>query len=436
MAEELVPGFYQGRERQRGIKTGRVAPRDAVRPTAWAHMQNDQHLEPHHPNQVWSETNDQYDPNQGALFDVNKVAPRTNTPESDIARARELGAPTGRISVNSGKQEIGLAGQPGFFPDLNRKQKVLAINNLGKARTETGAAQGGAHFGEMQLSRERAAARGKAALGGEANWYAGVDSEGRHDGSIGAAPAAIQNVAGQLGTSTHAVTRGVAIQSPQMTWQDDQTGDMPNLAATRGVYTAVQSAQRKNPDIGVEAIRDIGVQNAGMSLPLMAAKSADNFHTHGEKASTPFPVQDVKSQKAPNFEAALHMSHIDPAVRRIASQAWTVDRHDAAITGVDRDTGLAKRGALEAVALSGRRATLKHNMGEKQAGRRANRSLSDEQALEWVGQRDGGDLPRLFDPDTHTMRRSALPPAAAPASSRLMARDHRSPIAQKYDLDF
>jgi hypothetical protein len=87
----------------------------------------------------------------------------------------------------------------------------------------------------------------------------------------------------------------------------------------------------------------------------------------------PYSIQDVKSQKAANFDASLNLSHPNTAVQRIAAQSYTVDRHDAASVGIDAESNeFKRRGTYEAVAMTGRRAALK------------NRELPpNEQASEW-----------------------------------------------------
>jgi hypothetical protein len=409
MPEELVPGFYQGPQRQRGLKTGRVAPRDAVRPTAWAEIQNDNHLQPHHPNQVWSETSDQYDPNQGALFDVSKVAPRNTPPLA--GRAPALGVPSGRISVK-GKDTMGLAAQPGFMPNLSTKQKLSAIQATANARDATGNGTA-TPFADIMRSRESAYS-----AKGHADWYAGTDASGRHDGSIGHAPAMIQQTAGVHGFTTGAMTRAVAQTSPQAGWQDENSGEFHNL---NGAKQALQAVPR-GTDSTEEAVRHSGSSlrlNGGV-LPENTGKAAVHFFRHGGKGGA-YDVQSPLSQKAPNFEASLHLSHVDPTVRQMAAQAYTVDRHDARIAGMDGNSKeFQRRGVYDAVAMTGRRAALKH------------RQLPpNEQAAEWVGQKSrsynpgAGDAPRLFDPDN--------PPKGNHTTSRVQ---QRSAIAEKYDLEF
>ena len=395
MAEELVPGFYQGRERQRGIKSGRVAPRDAVRPTAWSEILNDNHIEPHHPNQVWSETSDQYDPNQGALFDVNKVAPRQTAPlTNETAEAR--GVPSGRVNVK-GKDTMGLAAQPGFMPNLNIKQKKAALQGVAVARDSNGTVTGQGHFADMMASRESAYR-----AVGRADWYEGTDSAGRHDGSLGHAPAIIQQTAAVHGWSTGAMTRATAITSPQATWQDDQSGEYVNVQAAKH---AMRSASDPNDDEDTVLQKATSIRASGGVLPEAVGRAAIHYRRHGDKGGA-FNVQSPLSQKTPNFEASLTLSHVDPVVRHMAAQAYTVDRHDAKVVGMDNNSKeFQRRGVYDAVAMTGRRAALKH------------RQLPpNEQAAEWVGQKSRSyatsDAPRLFDP-------------ANPPGSRTYQRDRK-----------
>jgi len=419
MAEDLVPGFYQGQERQRGLKTGRVAPRDAVRPTAWSEILNDNHIEPHHPNQVWSETSDQYDPNQGALFDVNKVAPRQTTSLTNET-AEAMGVPSGRVNVK-GKDTMGLAAQPGFMPNLNVKQKKAALQGVATARDSNGTVTGQGHFADMMASRESAYR-----AVGHADWYEGTDSSGSHDGSLGHAPAIIQQTAAVHGFSTGAMTRATAISSPQATWQDDQTGEYVNVQAAKHALLSSRSAADED-DAYQKAS---SIRASGGVLPEAVGRAAVHNYRHGDRGGA-FSVQSPLSQKTPNFEASLNLSHVDPVVRHMAAQAYAVDRHDAKVVGMDNNSKeFQRRGVYDAVAMTGRRAALRH------------RQLPpNEQAAEWVGQKSRSvatsDAPRLLDPNTLAINQSAVPaPPTAPSSSRTMTRDNRSPIAQKYGLDF
>lgn len=400
MAEELTPGFYQGQERQRGIKSGRVAPRDAVRPTAWSEILNDNHIQPHHPNQVWSADSDRYDPNQGALFDVSKVAPRQQRDlPSDV--------PSGRINVK-GKDTMGLAAQPGFMPNLNTKQKLAAIQGVATARDSNDTVTQKGHFADIMESRESAyRARG------HADWYEGTSDQGQHDGSIGHAPAIIQQTAAVHGFQTSALTRAVAHSSPQATWQDEQSGEYVNVQAAKHALLSANSSADEDETYQ----KATSIRASGGVLPEAVGRAAVHYRRHGNSGGA-FNVQSPLSQKTPNFEASLHLSHIDPVVRKMAAQAYTVDRHDAKIAGMDNNSKqFQRRGVYDAVAMTGRRAALKH------------RQLpANEQAAEWVGQKSRTmattDAPRLFDP------------ANPPVASRTAQRDQRSAIAQKYDLEF
>jgi hypothetical protein len=78
-----------------------------------------------------------------------------------------------------------------------------------------------------------------------------------------------------------------------------------------------------------------------------------------------------------------------------------------------------RRGVYDAVAMTGRRAALKHGQ-----------LPPNEQAAEWVGQKGRStampvDAPRLFDP--------ANPPRR---TSRTMQRDDRSEEAKRLNIEF
>jgi hypothetical protein len=213
----------------------------------------------------------------------------------------------------------------------------------------------------------------------------GTDSEGNYDRTVqGAAGRNVQEAAARAGVSSGQMTRATAITSPQMGWKSEgQTKDpqasMPEKSVpTAGVSPNLMVAEhamresngrnpalppeqgpsfpyhRTNPGHGVESIESVG----GLPDHITKAKNHQaSSVTHGRE-SLPYPIAERNSQKAPNFDASLSLSHIDPAVQRVASTAYTVDRHDADSLGLDANSNEFKAtGVYESIAsMSGRAA--------------------------------------------------------------------------------
>lgn len=398
------PGFYQAtRERQRGLKTGRIAPREG-RVSAWEETLQIHNLAPMHPSQVGSD-NRGFDKNQGQLFDPETVVPRDK--RSDEAIARGLGAPTGEIHAARDKQNPVLGAKPGFMPGLTTKQKVTAIRGMGQAMgTDT-------PMRDMMARRESLRSQ---STGSKPDWYMGTDAEGNYDSSaMGKAPEKIQESAARVpGATSSGHIRTVAMTSPQMAWHSTGTtddpqahqtdrmssspGTFPNIVVAEDVARTANTAYRQDKNVS-QAIEDrtfvskddriaevagnksmVEHPSALGSTPDSRQKAASNYlrEVEGPKDSVPFPVQSKKSQKTANFDSSLNLSHKNKAVQRIAAQSWTADRHDVlGATGLDADSNEFKRvGMYELVATTGRRTAIK------------NRELPpNEQAIEWEAQR-------------------------------------------------
>lgn len=412
--QEVTPGFYQseqqfgavGGARLQGRKSGRVAPRDHIRQPAWEDTLQRHDLLPKNQNQVGS--NRDYNPDQGQLFDTQKVTPRDSRSDVDIAKSQ--GAVTGEITAaKSKKQNPVLGATPGFMPGLTKKQKVGAIQNIGEARVATGADRGtGAPFAEMMEDRQSAFDTGTRG-GGKAPWYMGTDDSGNYSKDIpGQATTRIQESAARVGAGSSEHTRTTAMTSPQMAWASEGStndpmtgvadrgaataGMMPNIAVAEDVAGKVRgrsawegTSRYEREGVERDIPRQVHHPDALGGTPDAREKAAGHVAKAASQTtpkSSPYPVQDIKSQKAPNFEASLNLSHIDPAVQRIAAQSYTVDRHDAAGVGVDVESKeFKRRGSYEAVAMTGRRAALK------------NRQLPpNEQAIEWEARREDKGL--------------------------------------------
>lgn len=414
------PGYYQtepqhgavGGSRLRGRKSGREAPRDHIKQPAWEDTLQRHDLLPINDSQVGS--NRDFNPNQGQLFNPEEITPRDRRSDVDIARS--VGAPTGEIATAKSKRDPVLGATPGFMPGLDTpKQKIAAINNIGQARGVTGASRGGAPFAEMMEDRRSAA-------GPNAPWYMGTDSSGQHRRDIpGDAAVKVNEAAGRTGTSYSNMARNVAMTSPQMGWKSEGTTDdptahqtermgstagmFPNLAVAEDVTRTTTRSMKRGTNLteDLQARQYVSPEDRASEMSsnksMVTHPSALGGTTHGrEKAALnrvreidnpgsgmpPYPIQDVKSQKAANFDASLNLSHSNPAVQRIAAQSYTVDRHDAAAVGIDVESNeFKRRGSYEAVAMTGRRAALK------------NRQLPpNEQAMEWETHRASKGLGR------------------------------------------
>ena len=425
------PGFYtddtsQLRDslpaqtgRLSGRKTGRPSPQDHVREPAHEDTLRRHDLLPSHPKQVGS--NAGFNKNQGQLFDPEVVQPRDTTPDTTVAR--RAGAPTGEISVKGGKAKSGLVGQPGFMPTLDKKQKGRALNSLVDARQHTGADRGtGAPTAEIMA--DRAALSDKSS---RQTWYQGVDASGQHSiKSEGDATRVVHASAARQGTTSSHMARAVAFTSPQMEWKSmgdarstAGAGHHPNLESAEGVISAGNAARKANPDVSSSEIADVSRNNAGFALENMAVKAGVKHHETRDKGVGPFPIQGEKSLKAVNFDASLNLSHLEPAVQRVAAKSYTVDRHDADIAGVDSDKHLSdRRGVHEAVAMTGRRTALKQ------------RELPpNTQASQWEAKRAEKGLGRGNEMFAGTNERPVARPdlvhQAPPPSSRSMSRSGR-----------
>lgn len=444
------PGFYQtdpqygavGGPRLSGRKTGRAAPKDHVRQPAWEDTLQRHDLLPMHDSQVGP--NSSFNPNQGQLFDPQVVAPRDSRPDAAIARS--VGAPTGEITAAKSKKNPMLGATPGYMPGLDTKQKIAAVKNVGDARAATGASRGGAPFAEIM--QDRSSDRGPAAP-----WYMGTNSSGQHDRNVpGEAANKISDAAARTGSSYSNMARAVAMTSPQMGWKSEGTtidplahqtdrmgssaGTHPNLAVAEDVVRTTTAAVKSGADV-TESLsarqfvaRDDRDAEVASSSSMVEHPSALGGTTSGrEKAGanrvremsspgSPLPaysIQDVKSQKAANFDASLNLSHPNPAVQRIAAQSYTVDRHDAASVGIDAESNeFKRRGTYEAVAMTGRRAALK------------NRQLPpNEQASEWEvhrGKKGLGQGNQMLSAGTTNVRPDLGVSAPAKASSRNLQR--------------
>lgn len=401
------PGFHQSH--LRGRASGRVSPRPALRgPRREQVYANHGLLE-----------QGQADPNQGQLFDVRTTVP--TIPQEVLHRQRGIAPPLA-------------SSQPGFMPGIQRTTpertraaKVTAVNRLSEARIRTGADRGtGAPVAEAMQDRAATYAQGRAA-----DWYQGVDQDsGRNIHAPGMAHRDIADVAMRHQTSHPMATRAVALTSPRTAWDEGGargTTDFsrPNIESADNVLGAVKGLR---PDAPMEEVKRVGAEAPGNALNGMKAKAAE-YTTKPTHA--PIGISDPASQKVPNFEQSLHLSHVDPAIVRGAAGSYTVDAWDTQTIGGDEkmlktDTGYA------IAHMTGVRSALKH--GELPPNFQAstwNVARGKEQPASmgenrlFVSKRSGAVVPNP----------SALPkePPSFQESSRSM---RRQSTADKYDLEF
>jgi hypothetical protein len=381
LADMGEPGFYQG---VRGRKTGRAAPRQAIRPprreVVYArHGLIDQGAA---------------DPNQGQLFDTSNVT------VSMDQRAAQLGLTPGVTTVRptpkAGKPtpkglDLPLAAAPGFMPGLTAKQKVDAIKSAGelietrtinpetgKEEVETGSPT------PVKLVMERR--QESHDEGVNQPWYSGVSPEtGEHDLSIpGDSPRLIAESAERMGVSPQAMTRSVAITSPRNRWLEGTAAESnvmsPNIQSAEGAIGVAKSLPASATD---DQIKAASTAVSGRGLPAMVEKAARQYRSTNENVTTPIPIASRLSQKVPNFEHSLKLSGAHPAARRIAAESYTVDTHDLGSVGMP-ENALNRVGMYELMAMTGARTAFKNYQ-----------LPPNEQAREWVVQKSRVESPAL-----------------------------------------
>jgi len=182
----------------------------------------------------------------------------------------------------------------------------------------------------------------------EVDWYVAPNEGGGGYTEMreGAAHTAIANAAARTDVSHARMTRATALTSPRTAWDEGgargTTGhSMPNLEAAESVTRAVKNNVPEGASL--EDVRNVGASAGRNALADMAAKAAEYHH---KPTTTPIGIADPSSQKVPNFEQSLHLSHIDPVIRRQAAGSYTVDKWATQSMGGDEkmlktDTGYA-----------------------------------------------------------------------------------------------
>jgi hypothetical protein len=333
MAEEgMEPGFYQAR--LKGRKTGRVAPRDAVRaPRYEAVLAKHGLME-----------SGKADPNQGQLFNPDVVL---GPAKSDAEIAREKGAPPP------------LAGSaPGFMPGIERKTdkatkqaKITGIKKLQTARERQGTSRGDTPLKETMEDRQANYDKGK-----PTDWYMQVGESGDHVVGESAAMRAMRKAAPSAHMSGRQFVRTVAITSPRTKWNEGGapgTTDftMPNIESSVNVGREV--AQARVEDRNIE---EAAGSAAGPALDTMKAKAGRHLD---RPVTDPIEIKNPSSQKVPNFEQALLMGTEDKELTRTMAGSYTVDAWDARSAGA-AESALQSDAGYAALKMTGRRAALKN----------------------------------------------------------------------------
>ena len=422
------PGYYQ--TRGTGNKSGRTSPKQQLRGSA-----RDLTLAHHGLIDAGAA-----DPNQGQLFNADKVVGPRRTDEQVI---KDTGSnmPTG-IDVKAGTKTnpdrintLQYGGARGYMPNLDNKQKVTALKSVQEGRIESGTYRGGGTTAEVM--EDRTVARNKT---GNQAWYGGVDKNGQHDMSDeGLASSAINQRAARSGVTGAAMTRAAALTSPRAAWDVNKPGSpdhtMPNLDHAEGV---VQATEMAKPHVTRDEAMKIGSEIPSAGLPTMGAKAAGMHYDNGNDVSSNIQVSGAKSLKAPNFEASLRLSgggdhHGSRAIQRMAAQSFTVDTHDSRAGGIGGSKVLEQRtGVYDVMAMTGSRTAHK------------NRELGPhEQAREWVGQRgpNQAESPHqgmiMPGPTATKLNPDAVntpPVQQSPVTSRQQRRAGRNPLAEGLDF--
>ncbi len=226
------------------------------------------------------------------------------------------------------------------------------------------------------------------------------------------------------------MTRATALTSPRTAWDEGGapgTTDhvMPNVASAEHVVRAIKS----KPD-GADA-RAVASAAPGRALNEMKGKAGHYFANEG--THVPIKVSDPSSQKVPNIEQSLHMSHVDPEIVRQAAGSYTVDAWDT--KGLGGDEQMLKSDTGYAVAhMTGVRSALK-----------AGELPPNFQARSWNALRDREQPASMGTNRLFVSQRSGkvAPNPSAMAPERVVATDYQSraqrrgqSTADKYDLEF
>jgi hypothetical protein len=331
----MEPGFYQGR--LKGRKTGRVSPREAKRAPRWEAVLAKHGLM----------ESGKADPNQGQLFDVDKVV---GPAKSEEQLMRERGAPPPLVGS-----------APGFMPGIERatekatkKAKITGLQKLATARERAGTSRGGPAVQETMQDRQAAYDAGK-----PADWYMPV-SDGQNVVGESAAMKAMRAATPESRVSPQQFIRTVAITSPRTAWDEGGapgTTDykMPNIESAKSAASAF-SAVAGQPDASPSSAIEAAASAPGQALAQSMRKAGEHLL---KPTTSPIEIASPKSQKVPNFEQALLMGTEDKTLTKGMAGSYTVDTWDTRSAGLDEGV-LNTDAGYAAAKMTGRRAALKN----------------------------------------------------------------------------
>lgn len=419
---EMSPGFFQGHAR--GLQTGRVSPREMIRPAA-----SDVALA-----RAGLKTFAEIDPNQGQLFDTRAMGGHTPKGIADDPLTSHKGfMPSVVRRATSGpmKGEID--------PVASRAAKAEAIVRLGESMARTGNATPTPFKDSMDRRRVliRSSQERQRRTGRPNNWYAGMDESGQIIPESGHAGQLAEEMAGRRGITHQESVRATAVTSPRTHWADpahDGSGGQvyPNIASAENVVRAIKSpwldkVHEGNRDAVVAAAGEVH----GESLNPNKLKAARLLE---DKDLGPVPISGNPgtakhaSHKVPNFDASLLLDDPSVAVRRRASESYTSDVHDTVAGGGDEQLLKTDLG-YAAMAMAGRRAATKEGL----VGPIGQQFVWQEHIDQTVSRPMGDD--GLFTEDYKgriVANKKALPTPAAKDEHV----DDRSDFAKKHGLEF
>jgi hypothetical protein len=208
---------------------------------------------------------------------------------------------------------------------------------------------------------------------GDAPWYAKVTkratppenpNQGSFDLGPGSATHLVETAAHREGVSHDEMSRATAITSPRTRWTKGTPGtddfSAPNVESARNVVRDVKHAKGVASELDLDVdYHEIGrhAASAGALQEHMGKAGAD--YAKGDP-SRPIPIAELQSQKVPNFNQSLLLSHPSQAVRKQAAMSYTVDTHDVTSLGADPDL-LKTTGGMAAARMTGRRSALRHS---------------------------------------------------------------------------
>lgn len=388
-------GLYQGLV---GRKTGRPSPRPQGHGRAGAAPRHEAILASHGLMDLGAA-----DPRQGQLFSPHEL-PAVATPTA-MAKKHGVAPPLA-------------SSRPGYMPELYEregggtvstkeahKRMVSGINRMPKFGVS----------GPAEALSNRAATR---ALSGAVPWYAKVTRRGSpaanpNQGVLeltpGSADEMIATAAHREGVTHTEMARATALTSPRTRWTKGTpgTGDYlaPNVESARNVVRDVKHAKGVARELDLP---DVDYHEIGRHAP-----SAGALQQHMGKAgadyavgdpSRPIHIAELSSQKVPNFNQSLMLSHPSQAIRRQAAQSYTVDTHDVSSTGADVDI-LKTAPGHAVIRMTGRRSALRHG-DLPPAG----------QSRVWEGQRSKTSEPLGERSMLETTRRGRIVPRTAHSS--------------------